>query len=201
MSRVPDISDLIRKLYDTPAFRGTTDEALHNGEESRWWGNQEIANAFGTRPVTEDPLLQQVAGKRRGVVLPGQLDTSDFITIDVQGKAWNQIPLSSLPNEFLTWAKKQYAVSDPRHLDITTDMVAYWVKTTGIPGVIFKRVRDAGAGKEGSTQYFVNDLSRRRSRFAEFRDPNSDDLMAGMALSLLGVGGGAAALGADNDSV
>jgi len=73
-----------------------------------------------------------------------------------------------------------------------TDDIAQAVQELDLPGVTFKDVYDVM--HYPTTQHYVNHPQRRRGRFAKFEDPNSEDLMAGLVLSLMGGGAGAAAL-------
>lgn len=167
------MNPLVRALYDIPAFRGTTT----GGDRGRWFSaNPRLANEFAMP---------------EGQVIPAQLNAEGFAQIEnipsTKPLDWNSIPLEAIRDPRLQAAVKEY-LKDWRKRP-TTDEIAVASQLLGLPGVTFHNTVDEGLPAD--TQYFVNDLSRRRSRFAKFEDPNSEDIMAALLLSLLGIGSAA----------
>lgn len=179
-------SDLIRALYDVPAYRGSTSE----GATARggWWANlPEEANHY-----TDNPHTQEI---REGAnVIPGQLNTRGFQVVEGKGAPYSHIPGSQIPEKILARMAEHFGLTyqQAAKREWKTDDVAQAVEELNLPGVTFRNFQDQM--DKPTTQYFVADPRRRRSRFAKFEDPNSEDLMAGLVLSLMGGGAGAAAL-------
>ena len=184
-----DPSDLVRALFDVPAYRGSTT----GGERGKWWAARpEEANAYTT---PRGGLATEAEG---AVVIPGVLNTNGFTRINAGGSLYNEITADKLPNNIVQKLAEMSGLTEAqvRARHWKTDDVAQAVEELGIPGVTFNETRDAM--ETPTTQHYVADPSRRRSRFAKFQDPNSDDIMAGLVLSLLG--GGAATLAQDDET-
>jgi len=125
-----------------------------------------------------------------GHVTPGQLNTEGFLEINGQGYNWDSLRLDDIPD-----LKVKSILQDiPR---INTDTIAEAADQAGFPGVIFRNVMDESG--QPHTQYYVADPRRRRSRFAKFENPDSEDLMASLTLALMGGAGATAALNQDTD--
>ncbi len=180
------MQDAIRALYDVPAYRGSRSP----GAQARggWWANlPEEAGDYATSS-NPDEIIEGAS------VIPGQLNTRGFAHVEGAGSPFSQIPGVAIPPQIL----EHLASTSGRTLQQAekavwkTDDIAQAVQELDLPGVTFKDVYDVM--HYPTTQHFVNHPQRRRSRFAKFEDPNSEDLMAGLVLSLMGGGAGAAAL-------
>lgn len=183
-------SDLIRALYDVQAFRGSRSPGAT--ARGKWWGSTpDEANMYTswgpTAPITEGSS-----------VIPGQLNTRDFVHADAAGVKYDRVPVASINNpavrELLI---DTYRPRDPEKLVVSTDAIAAAVEELKLPGATILNVKDMA--EQPAHQYYVADPRRRRSRFARFQDPNSEDLMAGLLMSIMGGGAGAAALNANQD--
>lgn len=173
------MNPLIRALYDVPVFRGSTKPGAQ--ARGKWWAldPNEARQYAGTWGSPEGSNT-----------IPGQLDTRDFEVLDANNADYTSIPLSvirSRPRLVEALSKHFYTTADKLKSQFITDEIAIAAEQAGIPGVIFRNVQDALP--HPSTQIYVADPRRRRSRFAKFEDSNSDDLMAQLTLALTGLGG------------
>lgn len=166
-----------RAMYDTPVVRGVVSDSPDRAH--RWWWPDENRDK-----TTEFSGLE-------GATLLGQLDRRGFLVIDGQNNAWSDIPLKLVPENI----RKRFVNQDPEYR-VNTNLIGEYAKDLGYPGVHFKNIQDGGTIQD---QYYVIDLKRRRGRFAKFEDIDSDDLMAGLPLALLGSGAAFGAMGQDND--
>lgn len=187
--RIP--SELVRALYDVPAYRGS----MSPGARARggWWARSpEEASIYAN--TSDDELSRLVEQNGSGPsVIPGQLNTRGFSVVDGGKAPYSHIPGRSIPPNILEVVAqhKGLTLEQAEKQVFKTDDIAQAVEEMGLPGVTFRNVEDSLG--QPTTQYYVADPRRRRSRFAKFQDPNSEDLMASLVLSLMG-GGGAAAL-------
>lgn len=186
--------DIVRALYTKPAFRGSTS----SGERGNWWADiPEEANQYtGTPHFSGSTEHVPFEGAR---VIPGVIDDTDFFEVDLHGQEWNNVGGYQIHEPRIRTELMNMFGLDENSLNgvsFNVDQIAEIAATLGYPGVTFKNVYDASGKRH--TQYYVHDKSRRRSRFAKFEDPNSDDLMASLLLSLMGGGAGAAALTQDD---
>lgn len=182
-------SELVRALYDVPAYRGSKSP----GAQARggWWAQlPEEASDYATGYVTPGQLEPSPGG---ATVIPGQLNTRGFAVVEGAASPFSQIPGVAIPPNVLEVLAQHRGITlaQAERAVFKTDDIAQAVEEMGLPGATFKDVYDVMT--KPTTQYYVADPRRRRSRFAKFQDPNSEDLMASLALSLMG-GGGAAAL-------
>lgn len=124
-------------------------------------------------------------------MIPGQLNTREFGVVNARGKNYASLHLDDIRDPELRAAVRRH-IAPNYNEPITTDVIAEVAAYEGLPGVTFNNIRDESPNTH--SQYFVADNTRRRSRFARFENPNSEDLMASLLLSLMGGGAGAAAL-------
>lgn len=182
-----DPTEIIRALYDIPAYRGS----MTGGERGKWWASTpKEANTY----TGADNFWNE--SHHRPTMIPGQIDTSDFVEINAQGQTYSYIPIRGMDGDLLAEVLKspQFRQTTPGYVHI--DDLAEAIERLGKPGMTVRSVVDQA--NIPHTQYFVNDPSRRRARFARYEDPFSDDLMAQLALALTGVGSGSAAIAALN---
>jgi hypothetical protein len=157
----------------------------------RWWSDRpDTAQAFNGGYAGESHVGYYIHNGYSPVTFPGKLNTEGFVVIDGEGSNWTMLPKHAIEKgdpEILQWLYNRYG----KHYSYSTDNVADAVQNLNRPGVVFKNTEDNGIV---DTQYYVNDLTRRRGRFAKFQDLTSEDLMAGIpALAAAGVGAGLAA--------
>lgn len=167
----------IEAQYDTPVVRGVATDRPEG--RHRWWFPEEAK-----------VKTQEFSG-HMGVTMPGKINRNGFLIVDGQGDSWSQIREENIPDEI-----KNRLVSRGMH-GINTNLIGEIAAGLGYPGVHFKNIEDGGTVQD---QYYVIDLSRRRSRFARFQDDKSDDIMAGLPLALLGGGAALGALGNDEET-
>lgn len=177
-------SELLRQLYDTPIFRGTR---TTRGRGPWWTGNPEDASNWAG--IANPHTGRYIEGAN---VIPGQANTRDFVDLDLGGTQWDHIDDSHLQNYPDMLAVLNEVVGGTRQYfrPYNADEIGEVAGKLGYPGVTFRNILDSGHTAP-QTHYYFADLGRRRSRFARFEDPNSDDMMASLVLALLGGGAGA----------
>lgn len=177
--------------FTQPAFRHSSELPNKPNRQHRWWFSEpDQANSYG-RSSNYD-VRDKSQFKEGAVTIPGDLDTRGFLEVDAQGRFYNSISLENVQSE---------AFRRSRQFDLpitTTDEIAAYADHSGLPGVIFRNVREEGGGI--GDQYYISDPTRRRARFAAFKDPKSPNIMSSTLLSLLGLGGAAALSGDDEES-
>ncbi len=180
------MQDAIRALYDVPVYRGSRSP----GAQARggWWANNPAEASDYATHIDEGEMYEGAT------VIPGQLNTRGFATVEGAGSPFSQIPGVAVPPQILEHLAKTSGrtLQQAERAVWKTDDIAQAVQELDLPGVTFKDVYDVM--HYPTTQHYVNHPQRRRGRFAKFEDPNSEDLMAGLVLSLMGGGAGAAAL-------
>ena len=204
MAKLPIPEDILMELlgraradrpdvarFTQPAFRHSSELPNKPNRQHRWWFPQpDQANSYGRSSNYDVRDESQFA--EGAITLPGDLDTRGFLEVDAQGRFHDSIAIENIPSESFQ-NSRQFALPIT-----TTDEIAAYADQSGIPGVIFRNVREEG-GKIGD-QYYVSDPTRRRARFAAFKDPKSPNIMSSTLLSLMGLGGAAALSGNDEES-
>lgn len=181
--QAPTTSELIRQMYDVPVYRGSQrpDATARGG----WWA-ADPAEANKYLNGNWNPYDYEHSA---GSIIPGQLNTDGFVSIDAGGAFYDSIPSRAIKdNNVRQYLQQKYKMSDLefQRAEFKTDTIAEAIDVLGLPGVTFSNAQDVLS--HPSTQYYVADRRRRRSRFARFEDPNSEDLMAGLLMSIMGVG-------------
>ena len=204
MPKLPIPEDLLMELlgraradrpdvarFTQPAYRHSSELPNKPNRQHRWWFPQpDQANSYGRSSNYDVRDESQFA--EGAITLPGDLDTRGFLEVDAQGQSHGSIPIQNVQSEAFQAAHQSDLPI------VSTDTIAAYADQTGIPGVIFRNVREED-GVIGD-QYYVSDPTRRRARFAAFQDPKSPNIMSSTLLSLLGLGGAASLSGDDEES-
>lgn len=179
------IQRALQAMFDTPAYQGS----FTTRSRSKWWdADPTIASEF----AMNGPHIAE-----GGNVTPAQLNTEGFLVVDGGGLYWDKLSSDLIPDARILdyWEGFDKSSTSGIPDSLNTDQIATAAEILGYPGVVFKNIGEStDEGTKVSTQYYVADPRRRRSRFAKFEDSESEDILAPALLTLMG--GGALGAGA-----
>jgi hypothetical protein len=185
--------------YKTEAFRGIN--RPYDGakvEEPQW---------FAKDPQTAETYLAKVddswnvSSSARPSMTKAKLRLGKSLQVDAQGEPWMYLKVDGIKDPKV---REEISKSYPGQ-EIGTDTVAAVAQRLGYDSVTFKNIKDemvtSPTRTKPTTVYAVFKPKNIRGHLANFEDPESDSLMAGL-LGTVGTGAIAAgALGGRKDEV